>query len=132
MSVKIIIFYIFSILLTLFLIACFVGMVVYFIIYQKRLHSDENDGSDLKKGWIQTTGTFTGKSRNVVSYSRVGVKNEDYLEYEIRYLVGDKTYCGWYSFYPLPDSDFLEEGVSVSLRYSKKRPWKFEILEIFE
>lgn len=132
MSVKLILFYTFSIILILGLIACFVGMVIYFIIYQKRLHSDEDDRSDMKRGWIQTIGTFTGKSRNVVSYSRVGVKSEDYLEYEIRYLVGDKTYCGWYSFYPLPTPDFLKAGVSVSLQYFRKRPWKFEILEILE
>ncbi len=132
MDIKMLFFYIFSILLTIGVIAWFVGIVVYFIMYQKRLHSDDDGSTKSKKGWIKTVGTYTGKSRHVNAYSRVEAKSRDYLEYEIKYFAENKAYSGWYSFYPVPDPDFWEEGISVSLQYLEKKPWRFEIIEILE
>ena len=80
--------------------------------------------------WVETTGTFTGKTRKDFTYVRYGTKKQDYSSYEIVYNTEDKQTHSWYAFYPLPDPDPSEvEGTTMRLRYKKNRPWIFEQAE---
>ena len=92
---------------------------------------------DKRLGWVETTAYFTGESRKP-QRARGGyypadvnvVSTEGFLEYGIRYYVGDKETRGWYIFYPSPDPAPEElEGLSVKIRYKKSRPWIIENAE---
>ncbi len=93
-----------------------------------------------RNGWVETTAYFTGESRKPErgrgGYYPVDINvaaTDGFLEYGIRYYVGDKERIGWYIFYPAPDPDPNEiKDTPVKIRYMKKRPWIFENVELSE
>lgn len=83
--------------------------------------------SNTTKNWIETTATFTGKRNKAASRTKTGYFEKEYYEYEITYLVGDKTQRGYYSFYPLPDPEVEEiQGTTMQIKYDPKKPYRFE------
>jgi len=83
-----------------------------------------------RKKWIETSGTFTGKKERAATRTKIGFKEQDYFEYELRFYVDDMEKCVWYSFYPLPDPDEeLLAGMEVRIRYNRRKPYLFEVID---
>ena len=103
----------------------------FFSVISKITHPDK------RTGWVETIAYFTGEVRKP-ERGRGGLypittniaSTDGFLEYGIRYYVGDKERIGWYIFYPGPDPDPQEiKDQSVKIRYMKRRPWIFEFIE---
>ena len=79
---------------------------------------------------VATTATFTGRRRKARILSKSGILTKNYYEYELVYMGEGKKRCVWHVFYPLPDPE-LEglEGSTVRIKYSKKKPYRYEINE---
>ena len=83
-----------------------------------------------KKGWIETTATFTGKYEKAATRTKFGYRQENYNSYEIVYSANDKEQRGWYTFYPLPDPEAEEiTGTRMRIQYKKNKPYIFKSLE---
>ena len=104
----------------------------YFTMQHKMKSSDYDDELLNESDWIETTGTFTGKKRYVISRSfRLSVPKKEYYEYEIVYNTEQGKKSVWYQFYPVPEplDDF--EGVVVKLKYNVKKTWIIKIVDLY-
>lgn len=104
----------------------------YFTMQHKMKSSDYDDELLNESDWIETTGTFTGKKRYVISRSfRLSVPKKEYYEYEIVYNTEQGKKSVWYQFYPVPEplDDF--EGVVVKLKYNVKKSWIIKIVDLY-
>lgn len=104
----------------------------YFTMQHKMKSSDYDDELLNESDWIETTGTFTGKKRYVISRSfKLLVPKKEYYEYEIVYNTEQGKKSVWYQFYPVPEplDDF--EGVVVKLKYNVKKTWIIKIVDLY-
>lgn len=104
----------------------------YFTMQHKMKSSDYDDELLNESDWIETTGTFTGKKRYVISRSfKLLVPKKEYYEYEIVYNTEQGKKSVWYQFYPVPEplDDF--EGVVVKLKYNVKKSWIIKIVDLY-
>ena len=104
----------------------------YFTMQHKMKSSDYDDELLNESDWIETTGTFTGKKRYVISRSfKLLVPKKEYYEYEIVYNTAQGKKSVWYQFYPVPEplDDF--EGVVVKLKYNVKKTWIIKIVDLY-
>lgn len=104
----------------------------YFTMQHKMKSSDYDDELLNESDWIETTGTFTGKKRYVISRSfKLSVPKKEYYEYEIVYNTEQGKKSVWYQFYPVPEplDDF--EGVVVKLKYNVKKSWIIKIVDLY-
>ena len=104
----------------------------YFTMQHKMKSSDYDDELLNESDWIETTGTFTGKKRYVISRSfKLLVPKKEYYEYEIVYNTEQGKKSVWYQFYPVPEplDDF--EGVVVKLKYNVKKSWIIRIIDLY-
>ena len=104
----------------------------YFTMQHKMKSSDYDDELLNESDWIETTGTFTGKKRYVISRSfKLLVPKKEYYEYEILYNTEQGKKSVWYQFYPVPEplDDF--EGVVVKLKYNVKKTWIIKIVDLY-
>ena len=104
----------------------------YFTMQHKMKSSDYDDELLNESDWIETTGTFTGKKRYVISRSfKLLVPKKEYYEYEIVYNTEQGKKSVWYQFYPVPEplDDF--EGVVVKLKYNIKKSWIIKIVDLY-
>ena len=82
------------------------------------------------KGWEETTAYFTGKVERAAAGKPGRYKYKDYNEYEIRYYAGSTERRGWYTFYPVLDPEPEEiQGKEVRIRYSRIKPWIYEVMD---
>ena len=83
----------------------------------------------VKNGWCDVTAYFTGKTEKAAVGKPGHYKQADHYEYEIQYLTDDGERYGWYVFHPLEDPDpETIKGKEIRIRYSKRKPWKFEAI----
>ena len=104
----------------------------YFTMQHKMKSSDYDDELLNESDWIETTGTFTGKKRYMISRSfKLLVPKKEYYEYEIVYNTEQGKKSVWYQFYPVPEplDDF--EGVVVKLKYNVKKSWIIKIVDLY-
>ena len=104
----------------------------YFTMQHKMKSSDYDDELLNESDWIETTGTFTGKKRYVISRSfKLLLPKKEYYEYEIVYNTEQGKKSVWYQFYPVPEplDDF--EGVVVKLKYNVKKTWIIKIVDLY-
>lgn len=104
----------------------------HFTMQHKMKSSDYDDELLNESDWIETTGTFTGKKRYVISRSfKLLVPKKEYYEYEIVYNTEQGKKSVWYQFYPVPEplDDF--EGVVVKLKYNVKKSWIIKIVDLY-
>ena len=104
----------------------------YFTMQHKMKSSDYDDELLNESDWIETTGTFTGKKRYVISRSfKLLLPKKEYYEYEIVYNTEQGKKSVWYQFYPVPEplDDF--EGVVVKLKYNVKKSWIIKIVDLY-
>ena len=104
----------------------------YFTMQHKMKSSDYDDELLNESDWIETTGTFTGKKRYVISRSfKLLVPKKEYYEYDIVYNTEQGKKSVWYQFYPVPEplDDF--EGVVVKLKYNVKKSWIIKIVDLY-
>ena len=104
----------------------------YFTMQHKMKSSDYDDELLNESDWIETTGTFTGKKRYMISRSfKLLVPKKEYYEYEIVYNTEQGKKSVWYQFYPVPEplDDF--EGVVVKLKYNVKKTWIIKIVDLY-
>ena len=104
----------------------------YFTMQHKMKSSDYDDELLNESDWIETTGTFTGKKRYVISRSfKLLLPKKEYYEYEIVYNTEQGKKSVWYQFYPVPEplDDF--EGVVVKLKYNVKKSWIIRIIDLY-
>lgn len=104
----------------------------YFAMKHKIKSLDYDDELLNESDWIETTGTFTGKKRYVISRSfKLLVPKKEYYEYEIVYNTEQGKKSVWYQFYPVPEplDDF--EGVVVKLKYNVKKSWIIRIIDLY-
>ena len=82
-----------------------------------------------KRGWINTTATYTGKVRKCFTGRPGNYGHCDINEYEYLYYVDDKERFGYQRWYPLPDPDPEElKGQTLTVRYNKRKPFLVEIV----
>ena len=104
----------------------------YFTMQHKMKSSDYDDELLNESDWIETTDTFTGKKRYVISRSfKLLLPKKEYYEYEIVYNTEQGKKSVWYQFYPVPEplDDF--EGVVVKLKYNVKKSWIIKIVDLY-
>lgn len=106
-------------------------MVWEFVQYRKKLRSDEEYNPARKKGWVTTTGKFTGKiNEHPTRITKTGLSQQPYKEYEVEYYVNGEAYKKWYKFYPAPEPPYIGGDISVVVAYCERKPWDFEVVEI--
>ncbi len=82
-----------------------------------------------RKGWIETTAVFTGRSEKAAIGKPGHYKAADYSEYEIRYRTDKGEQTAWYVFSPLEDPAPEElQGRELAIRYCKRKPWRYEVI----
>ncbi len=107
------------------------SIIIKFIKYKKQLGMDWEDTSTTKKGWITTNGRFTGKiNEQPGRITKAGIETYSYKEYEFEFFANEKMYKSWYTFYPMPEPEGIEENISVEVEYNKNRPWRCNIIKI--
>ncbi|MDE7367179.1 MAG: hypothetical protein K2N24_07480 [Lachnospiraceae bacterium] len=113
------------------IVICLGKMVYQYVQYRRQLRSGEEYNPAKKKGWVTTTGRFTGRINSHPSViTKLGLKEQPYKEYEVEYYVDGKTYQKWYKFYPTPEPEDVEGDISIVVAYCEKKPWMFDIVEI--
>lgn len=130
MSAGVIVGYVLKIVILALLGIELVRTVYQFVRYRRQLRTGEEYNSAEKKGWVTTTGKFTGKMNDAAIITKTGSQKQPCKEYEVEYYVGGEIYRKWYKFYPAPDPLNIEEGISVVVTYCEKKPWMFDIVEI--
>lgn len=105
--------------------------VGYFIWMKVRM----NQGIDVRHGnrnkWVMTTGFFTGViHEHSTRFGKGGTRVVNIPECEVKYDVNGELRSGWYQFYPLEVPEGIQSGLAVEVRYSAKKPWRFELHKI--
>lgn len=102
-----------------------------FVQYRKKLGSDEEYSPAQRKGWVTTTGKFTGRiNEHPTRVTKAGLAQQPYKEYEVEYYVNGETYKKWYKFYPAPEPPYIDGDISVVVAYCERKPWDFDVVEI--
>lgn len=105
-------------------------LVYQFVRYRRQLRLGDEYNPAEKKGWVTTTGKFTGRINDAGIITKIGIRKQPYKEYEVEYYVSGEPYRKWYKFYPAPEPPNIEEDISVVVAYCEKKPWIFDIVEI--